>query len=299
MAGRIVSIGECMVELAPRDDGAYALGFAGDTLNTAWYLRRKLPASWVVDYATCVGTDRISDDMVAFLERAGLGTTHVARLSDRTVGLYMIRLDGAERSFAYWRSASAARALAHDPARLDAALAGARVAYVSGITLAIVPEADRPGLLAALDRARARGTTLVLDPNLRPRLFASAEAMRQVVTEAARRADIVLPSFEDEATHFGDATPEATAHRYAGLGASLVVVKNGPGEIVALEPEGVSRHPAEPAPDLVDTTAAGDSFNAGFLAARLQGAPVAEAIRTGATLAARVIGVRGALVATH
>lgn len=296
MDGRIVSIGECMVELAPRDDGSYSLGFAGDTLNTAWYLRRRLPASYRVDYLTCVGNDRISDDMLGFFAAAGLGTDHVARLNDRTVGLYLIRLQGAERSFAYWRATSAARALASDPARLDAALSGARIAYLSGITLAIMPPADRANLIAALDRARALGTSVVFDPNLRPRLFDSAEAMRQVVTDAARRADILLPSFDDEATHFGDANPEVTALRYGALGGTLVVVKNGPGEIVALEQDRLSRHPATPAADLVDTTAAGDSFNAGLLAERLKGAPLADAIRAGASLAARVIGAHGALV---
>jgi 2-dehydro-3-deoxygluconokinase len=298
MVERIVSIGECMVELAPRADGCYVLGFAGDTLNTAWYLRGRLPPDYRIDYVTCVGDDPFSQDMVAFFEQAGLGTAHVARLAGATVGLYMIRLSGGERSFAYWRSTSAARSLARDPSRLEAALAGARIAYVSGITLAILPDADRPTLLEALARARSLGTIVVFDPNLRPRLFPSIAAMRETVTAAARHADVVLPSFEDEQTHFGDASPEATAHRYAALGAPLVVVKNGPGEIVAAEKDRLSRHAAVKAASVVDTTAAGDSFNAGFLAARLGGAPVADAVQAGARLAARVIGARGALVAT-
>lgn len=297
MADRFLAIGECMVEMAPRADGAYTMGFAGDTLNTAWYVRRCLPEGWAVDYLTSVGTDAVSDRMLAFFTEAGLGTGHIARLPDRTVGLYLIQLDGAERSFAYWRSTSAARTLAADPARLAAALAGASVAYVSGITLAILPETDRPTLLAALDAARAAGTTVVFDPNLRPRLWPTPEAMRAAITEAARHADILLPSFDDETTHFGDPDPEATARRYAALGAWLVVVKNAGGEITALDKGALSRHSPAPAPDVVDTTAAGDSFNAAFLAAHLAGQPMPRAIAAGATLAARVIGHRGALIA--
>ncbi|OZA05616.1 MAG: 2-dehydro-3-deoxygluconokinase, partial [Rhodobacterales bacterium 17-64-5] len=148
---RVLAIGECMVELAPQPEGdLYRLGYAGDTLNTAWYLRRLLPETDRVDYLTAVGSDAISDRLVAFLAGSGIGTGHVLRRADRTVGLYLIQLSGAERSFAYWRGQSAARTLADDPAVLARALAGADLAYVSGITLAILDAAGRQTLLADL-----------------------------------------------------------------------------------------------------------------------------------------------------
>lgn len=296
MSGRVVAIGECMVEFAPQADGLYRLGFAGDTFNAAWYLRRLLPPAVAVDYLTALGDDAVSDRMAAFMAAAGVGTGHVARLTGGTPGLYVITLTEGERSFAYWRGQSAARRLAEDPARLDAALLGARAAVFSGITLAILPGQGRAALLAALTRARAAGTAVVFDPNLRPRLWPSAEAMRAAVAEAARVADVLLPSFDDEAAAFGDADPAATAARYAGLGVPLVVVKNGAGPI--LWRQGASQGEVAPRPvaEVVDTTAAGDSFNAGFLAARLGGATVPEAIARGAAVSARVIGARGALV---
>ncbi|TKA96061.1 sugar kinase, partial [Cereibacter changlensis] len=117
MTQRFVALGEAMVEMAPTGEpGTFAMGFAGDTLNTAWYLRRALPG-WSVDYATCIGTDAVSDRMLGFLEDAGIGVGHVARLAERTVGLYLIELRDGERSFSYWRGQSAARLLARDPAR--------------------------------------------------------------------------------------------------------------------------------------------------------------------------------------
>lgn len=294
---RVLCIGECMVEIGPAEvAGLYRMGFAGDTFNTAWYLRRRLPADWAVDYLSAVGTDAASASMLDFMEAAGIGTVSVARMTDATVGLYMIDLKDGERSFSYWRGQSAARRLAEDQDRLRKALDGAVLAYLSGITLAILPPQDRVRLLSALSDFRARGGRVAFDPNLRPRLWPSPAAMTGAVTEAGRIADMALPSFEDEAGAFGDADPAACARRYAALGAREVVVKNGADRIVAVADDAWHAHDPVPAPCVVDTTAAGDSFNAGYIAARLMGGTVAGALDAGSTLAARVVGGRGALV---
>ena len=294
---RIVAIGECMVEMAPAGaDGTYRMGFAGDTMNTAWYLRHLLGANHAVDYMTAVGTDAMSDSMLAFLADAGLGTTHVVRRPAATVGLYLIRLAEGERSFSYWRGQSAARTLARDRADLDHALRGADIAYVSGITLAILPPEGRDTLCAALRDHRAAGGQVVFDPNLRPGLWACSGLMCDAVMMVAALSDVVLPSHEDEATWFGDADPAATARRYGAAGVACVVVKNGPGPMLTLEGGTLATHAPVPVETVVDTTAAGDSFNAGFLAARIDGADLETAVAAAAALAARVIGARGALV---
>lgn len=285
-----------MVELAPQGDGQFAMGFAGDTFNTAWYARRFLPDDWTVSYFTAVGTDAISDQMVSFMAAAGVETGFVTRRRDLTVGLYLISLKGAERSFSYWRSVSAARRLADDPKVLETALSAAKVAYFSGITLAILDEAARGRLLQALLQARQRGTLLVFDPNLRPRLWASDAEMCATIMQFAAVSDIVLPSHEDEAKHFGDASAADTLRRYRANGAGLVVVKDGPNDILAEGKAGAWRHSPPALSTVVDTTAAGDSFNAGFLAAYLTGAGEAAGLKAGCEVAGRVISARGALV---
>ncbi|MFD2815992.1 sugar kinase [Paracoccus aerius] len=291
---RFLAVGECMIELSGGGGpDLWRSGFAGDTLNTAWYARALLPSSWSVDYDTCVGTDPLSDRLLAFIASAGIGTQSIVRHPSRAPGLYMIELKDGERSFTYWRDSSAARTLADDPQRLKAAFDGADVIYFSGITIAILAPDRRQALFDALDAAKRRGARLVFDPNLRPRLWPSADAMCRATTAAAARASILLPSFDDEAAFFGDRSPKDMAKRYLALGADEVLVKNGGAEMVLASGSAIRELPAMESVTPVDTTGAGDSFNGSYLAARLAGAEPEEAARKGHKVAMQVVMHRG------
>ena len=296
MTRRILCMGEAMLELSAAGE-LWRLGIAGDTLNTAWYLRGLLGAGHVVGYLSRVGTGAFSQHMLDFLAESGIDARFVTRDPAREIGLYAISLHEGERSFSYWRDTSAARGLADDPDLLAQALAGVETAYLSGITLAILPPAGRTNLLAALRAARAAGTHIVFDPNLRPRLWSDSHVMRDAVQEAAGLCDLVLPSLDDEVTHFGDTDAQATIARYLDAGARQVVVKagGGPVQFGGTEGSGIVDDLSRIQP--VDTTAAGDSFNAGYLAARMQGATIAQAIRAAHALSLKVIAHPGALVA--
>lgn len=294
--GSFLSVGECMVEVAPAREGLYRIGFAGDSFNTAWYARHLLPPGWTTDYATLVGRDAISGKMLAFMAAEGIGTDAIGRLSDRTVGLYMISLKDGERSFSYWRGQSAARCLGDDAAWLARVLSGRRIIHFTGITLAILPPEGRATLLAALARARVDGAFVSFDTNQRPKLWEGPEAMRQSISKAAEVADLVLPSYDEEKKLFGDTAPEETARRYREQGASRVVVKNGGTLGVIADSDGLRRFEPAPVTEVVDTTAAGDSFGAGVLAGLSQGRTLDEAVDAAVALAARVIAAPGALV---
>ena len=296
---RLLAIGECMVELSPAGRGTFKMAYAGDTFNTAWYLKSALGAGSVVSYLTAVGCDPVSDGMVSFFQDAGISTDHIMQISGKSAGLYMIHLDQGERSFSYWRNTSAARGLADDPAVLANAMQDAGMIYFSGITVAILPPNGRENLFAALAAARADGRQIVFDSNLRPALWPDSQTMCRETSRAAALADIVLPSYDDEALHFGDKTPKETIVRYLSHGAGLVVVKNGAKTILAQNSAGdaFSFQP-EPVQSIVDTTAAGDSFNAGFLVSLLRGQDPKTAMRAGSALSAKVIQKRGALVKT-
>lgn len=111
---RVLAVGEAMIEMAIIGEDTYRRGFAGDTFNTAWHMAQIPNAALNVGYVTRVGTDTVSDRFVEMLCQDGIETTHVGHDANLTMGLYMIELAGAERSFSYWREASAARHLAQD-----------------------------------------------------------------------------------------------------------------------------------------------------------------------------------------
>lgn len=298
MAKTFISIGECMAELQATDEGLYRLGFAGDTLNTAWYMRALTRAEDVtVDYVTAVGTDSLSSKMLAFLKANGVGTRFIREISDRTVGLYLITLTGAERNFTYWRSDSAARLLAEDKEALAASLSQADAIYFSGITLAILSPAHRRNLLSVLQEMKARGTTIAFDSNARRRLWPSERAMKATMIAGYRACTLALPTFSDDEALFGDATPAECAKRIAGYGVREILVKDGGNPCVVSVGTNLFSVTPEPVQGIVDTTGAGDSFNAGYLAARISSHEPVEAARLGHRVAGRVIRERGALLA--
>lgn len=293
---RFVAIGECMIEMSGGQDGHWKMGIAGDTLNTAWHFRNATnDRDWQVRYVTALGDDRYSDRIARFISDAGIDTSAIQRLSGNRPGLYLIDQENGDRVFTYWRENSAARKMADDIAALESALLGADVIYLSGITLAILSE-DRRAALIEIIKARPKQTRIAFDPNIRPALWQDRDSCKRVLSDVGAISDIILPSFDDEATLFGDATPEETVMRYRDLGVAEIVVKNGGGPCFFLRDGQVQSVETPPVSKVVDATGAGDSFNAAFLAARLSGADTGNAIRSGQMLSAKVIQTHGALL---
>jgi 2-dehydro-3-deoxygluconokinase len=290
----MVSIGEAMVEMAPVGEGLYRRAFAGDTFNTAWHLAQRLGAHATVGFVTRIGLDQLSNVFATELAADGLDIGGISRDPHRKMGLYLIELDGVERSFHYWRDSSAARLLADDPNELIRALQGAGLIHLSGITLAILSPVARQTLFAVLAEVRQGGAVVSFDPNIRPRLWASAEEIRTTVAAMLQITDIALPSFDDEAAHFQDGTPDDTIRRMLDAGVREVVVKDGAGAVQFHFDGQTGAVPTPPVTAIRDTTGAGDAFNAGYLAARLIGQDPQRAIASGQRLAGEVLKHPGA-----
>ncbi len=286
---RIACVGEAMIELSILGQTSQ-VGVAGDTLNTAIYLKRNAP-QFSVDYVTCLGDDPFSDQIEDFIAAQDIGTGAVTRLTGKSPGLYAITTtDDGERSFTYWRSAAAARDLFKTDAGYDFSILEAYdLVYLSGISVAILPDAARSALVEWLGRTPIK---LAYDSNYRPRLWEDKPTAQRVTSALWERADICLPSIDDEMLLFDEdaAAVEARFARYRGTGA----LKRGEEGPISLG-DAVSQSYGA-APHVVDTTAAGDSFNGAYLAAILAGQTQALALRAGHDCAAQVVQYRGAIM---
>ncbi|MFC3308335.1 sugar kinase [Blastomonas aquatica] len=282
-----------MLELTRAGPG-WQLGHGGDTLNTAIHIAR---LGHDTAYLTAIGSDPLSGDMTARWEAEGLDTRLVLAHPSRSTGLYAISTDAAgERSFSYWRDTSAARAM-FDLPQSGAALEQAACADVLGfslITLAVLPPEGRARLIATARSVRERGGQVVFDGNYRARLWSDPAETRRARDAAIMVATIGLPTLEDETALSGERDAGAVAAHWQGLGCDETVVKLGAGGCRL--PDGRVIAPgAVLAP--VDTSGAGDAFNAGYLAARIDGADCADAARAGHALAGWTIMRPGAIPA--
>jgi 2-dehydro-3-deoxygluconokinase len=293
---KVASIGECMIEFSQTPDGAFRRGFGGDTLNTALYLSRLgVDAS----YVTALGDDALSEAMLTGWQSEGLKTDLVLRVAGRLPGLYMIERDArGERTFLYWRDHAPARELFD---RADASLLD-RLArfdwlYLSGISLSLYGDSGRARLRELLATVRRNGGKVAFDGNYRPRGWTDKATARRAFEEILPLTDLAMPTFEDEQALFGDDNAQPCIDRLRAAGVSEIVVKQGSqGCVVATGSDCIEvppLHVVQP----VDTTAAGDSFNAAYLAARINGASPREAALAGHRLASAVILSPGAVIA--
>ena len=296
----IAAIGECMVEHRADGSSEYSQGFSGDTLNTITYMARLLNRdSADLFYITAVGEDADSDAMLAAWKSEGINTAFVRRVRGKLPGSYTISTgSGGERSFSYDRKDSAARDLFRDDyaISLQTSLSGIQALYLSGISVAIFAPEYRESLLILLKFLRKTGVIIVYDPNYRAALWTSPQEARDWADRIYREASVALPGFDDEKALFNDATPEHTCARLAALGVAEIVVKNGSSPCTATTGQDVASFPVTARGRVVDTTAAGDSFNAGYISARLSGFDIETSVRVGQSLANLVIQYPGAII---
>ncbi len=302
MSKKIAVIGECMIELSEKN-AAVNRGFGGDTLNTSVYIARQTDASALaVHYVTALGTDAFSQQMLESWQAEEVKTDLIQRMADRLPGLYYIETDDTgERTFYYWRNEAAAKFWleSEQSAAICEELATFDYLYLSGISLAILSPQSREKLLTLLCECRANGGQVIFDNNYRPRLWASKEETQRVYQQMLTCTDIAFLTLDDEDALWGEKPVAEVIARTHTAGVKEVVVKRGADScLVSIVGEPQQEIPAVKLPKekVVDTTAAGDSFSAGYLAVRLTGGDARSAAVRGHLTASTVIQYRGAII---
>lgn len=297
---RVASLGEALIELRGRPFESIYQGCGGDSLNTAVYLARLGKDQFEVNYVSVVGSDALSQAMLACWTAEGIRTDLVLRDPSRLPGLYWIQTDDqGERSFYYWRGNSAWRyVLQHsDFDRVARALKSIELLYLTGVSLATLPTNDREKLLELLAALSASGVTIAYDTNYRVSLWESVNVARASAQGLVPSAHMIFATFDDERQLWGDPEPAATIQRLHASGARTIILKLGADGCIYSDVSRARQFPARPVAQVIDTTAAGDAFNAAFLSGWLAHRDPESCCRAGNALAALVIQHPGALIA--
>lgn len=300
---QIAAIGEVMVELSPFPSVEYAgrdlmtLSYAGDTYNTAVYMAR---LGLDTHYVTQLGEDFHSQQLLQRMADEKIHTSLIKQIPGRNPGLYMIRnTPDGEREFSYWRKEAPARELFSTLEMANGLGEGLKefsCVYLSGITLAIIGESSRQHLYPVLQKLRAQGVMIAFDSNYRPRLWRDVTEAQNAMRDIMQYTDIALLTLDDEKLLWGDDSIAGCKERYAQFPLRELVLKRGADDAVIISSGTEFRVPVPPVRNVVDTTGAGDTFNAGYLAGRLMGKSIEESARQGIRCAGIIIQHRGAII---
>jgi sugar/nucleoside kinase (ribokinase family) len=294
----VVTVGEAMALLIARQPGAldrvdeFERATAGAELNVAVGLSR---LGLQVAYVSSLGQDSLGRNLLDFMTAEGIDTRYV-HIDPRYPTGFMLKTmveDGSDPEVEYFRRGSAASHLS--PADMpDGEFRQARLLHLTGISPAL-SSGCRELVLMMARQARAAGRIVSFDPNLRPRLWPSQQAMVAGINEVAALADVVMPGLAEGRLLTGRQDAADIADFYLELGARQVVVKLG-AEGAYYADGGAGRRgiaPGVAVARVVDTVGAGDGFAVGVISALLDGLPLAAAAARGNAIGARVIQYRG------
>lgn len=294
-------IGECMLEISQHGD-SYTLGYGGDVFNTAVYASR---FGIDVKFISAIGDDHYSQYLMDAWRNEGVGTETVRIISGLAPSLYIINTDETgERTFHYWRDSSPFKKLLVPGVYLEDlpdTLKSCQCIYFSGITLGLLSDSDRTLLLDLLKSYQGAGGTVAFDSNYRPRLWTSSEEAQVWIDRAYTISDIAFPSFDDEALLRADHSHDNLLERIQSFGVKEIILKDGAkGATLSIDGKihSVVADSIEQA-SVIDTTAAGDSFNGAYLATRLKGSEAIASAEIGCKVAAKIIQHRGAIIPNH
>lgn len=287
----VLSIGECMLQMREERRGKFAQGFGGDSLNTAIYLSRLGIKS---AYLSALGDDQWSDQMIAAWQKEGVDTSLVAQVPGRMPGLYLIQNQpNGERSFSYWRDRSPAREVFDvDDQHLAQSFLKHDWIYFTGVTLSLYSPAARDLMFDYLQRANDAGAWIVFDTNFRAQGWPDDKEKDRAFRQAIEIADVLFASHEDMQGIFGRSAD--AMFDIANCVEKILKLPDASARVVWRNHDEVAA--PLPVKKVIDTTAAGDSFAAAYLAARIKNKPPLLAAADGHLLANAVIQLPGAII---
>ena len=290
----LISIGECMIELFAEEPiesaDTFTRSLAGDSFNICVAAQRLGTST---GYVTRLGSDPFADYLLGTFQSEGIDTSGVRKVDGFNAVHFVALMPNGEREFVYYRSGSAPSTL--EPGDLDEDYIGsAKVLHCSGVAQAISVNA-RQTVLRAAQIAKERGVSVSYDPNYRHQLWGYKD-MRSAAAELLPYVDYFLPNVPDDSRALIDSDdPHEVVDHFRNMGVPVVAVTRGEQGAVIGSEDGIFEIPPYRPDGPIDTTAAGDAFNGGFIHGLLNGMSVPDAGRLGTVTAGLKLRGRGAI----
>jgi 2-dehydro-3-deoxygluconokinase len=276
----VVSVGETMIYFQADNFGLLRYAqrfekFIGGTESNTMISLAKLgfSTSWI----SRLGTDEFGYNIRDFIRGHGVDVSGVMFDETASTGVFFVEKNANDetRSF-YYRTGSAASNMSSSD--LDMGHIGAhRILHLTGIT-PILSESCCAMTTALISEARQQGLQITLDPNLRLRM-AGIETFRQILHPLLAKVDIFLPSDQELILLMDTDNLSEAISRAADFGLNHLVIKRGHAGSMLIKDGVQYEEPVFPVKKIVSSMAAGDAFNAGYLAAELKGFNGSQALK--------------------
>ena len=299
----VVGIGEVLIDFVGTEPGSYVdvpafqKCFGGAPMNTLVGVARLGLKSGAI---TAVGDDPFGKFLISELQKNGVDTSHVKikKGMRTTISFVANEPKTGERSFIFyrkpWVSGTADSSLTVEDLDLDY-ISNAKILHVSGFSLSQNP--SRKTILAAVEYARSSGVQISFDPTLRLDVWNSIRTIRRIYAKMLRMSDIATFSQEEASFIFGTDDPEKAARKALRYGVEVVGIKMGSeGALLQRRTGEKSICPAYKV-HAIDTTGAGDGWNAGLLVGLIKGWDLDKCLLVANAVGALVVTKHGAITA--
>ena len=291
----VCSIGEAMIEISNVKNNLYNQSFAGDTLNFCNYLdKKKLNAFFL----SAIGKSEINQSLLDFVKSKNISTKYIKQINQFEIGLYLIKnKDNGEKQFFYWRDESAAKQYFNniDFINLYKELKNFDYIYFSGITLSIIHVSKLNNFIKLLKLLKSKKIKIVFDFNIRPTRW-NKKNLNNFFDSVLKFVDICFLSGEDMSywkNKNGIKSYEQILTKYKIK--HSIFRKNAKFTYVFLN-KNKYVFKNKLLKKVVDTSGAGDGFNAAYLSNFIVNNDPILALKAGSTLGSKIVMKKGAIV---
>ena len=292
---KICAIGECMMELTHSKMELYNQSIAGDTLNFASYLDKKI---FDTSYFTAVGTSEISKRVISYLKKQKIKTNLVSRISSHEIGLYLIENSKVgEKIFYYWRDNSAAKFFFNNQniKQCQNQLKKFQYVYFSGITLSLFDDNNFHKFLSLIEFLKKKQIKIIFDFNIRIKRW-SKKKLFSYFSKTLPFVDILFSSGEDLNFLKGNASLRTFKNLIQKYNIEHAIYRNNARLNYSFYKDESYFIKNKIKNKVVDTSGAGDGYSATYISKFIKFNDPQKALHAASEIGAKIVMKKGAIV---